>query len=145
MSFPVDNIRMLCAMRNTTLAELERALGIGNGVIARWETNKKSPPYDRLVAIADYLGTTVDELSKPDIPAMELQASVLNARLAEETKKAPTEDGEREDVITKHMQSSTKLAILIEMFNQLPEADQNDIIYQLLVKVRDQADPDARK
>ena len=90
MAFPVDNIRVLCAMRNTSLAELERELKIGNGVIARWETNRKAPPYDRLVAIAEYLGTTVELLSKPDISAMELTKEILDSKLTTETKKSPT-------------------------------------------------------
>ena len=98
MAFPVDNIRMACALNNTTLAELERALGIGNGVIARWETSKKSPPYDRLSAIADYLGTTVEALSKPDIAAMELTASFLNAQLDEIKKEAAAPEGSGDEL-----------------------------------------------
>lgn len=73
MPFPVDNIRAACAAQNTTLAQLERELKIGNGVIARWEKAKGSPPYDRLVAIAERLNTTVEQLSstqkeKPTTP-----------------------------------------------------------------------------
>ncbi len=97
MSFPVDNIRVACAVRNTTLAELERKLKIGNGVIARWEHSKKSPPYDRLLAIANELGTTVDALSAPDIPAMELTVRILQSKIDNEKEKtaAPKGDGEQ--------------------------------------------------
>ena len=63
MPFPVDNIRRLCALEGITLAELERELKIGNGVIARWENKKTSPPYDRLKQIADRFGVTIDQLS----------------------------------------------------------------------------------
>jgi transcriptional regulator with XRE-family HTH domain len=65
MSFPVDNIRRLCALHGTTLAKLERDLSIGNGVIARWENTKSSPPYDRLKQIADRFGVTVEQISEP--------------------------------------------------------------------------------
>lgn len=65
MPFPVDNIRRLCALDGITLAELERELGIGNGVIARWEKKKTSPPYDRLKQIADRFGATVEQISEP--------------------------------------------------------------------------------
>lgn len=66
MSFPVDNIRRLCALHGITLAKLERELGIGNGVIARWENTKSSPPYDRLKQIADRFGVTVEQISEPN-------------------------------------------------------------------------------
>jgi len=61
--FPVDNIRKACKEKGTSLAEVERALGIGNGVIARWGKSKGSPPYDRIVAIASYLGVSVETLT----------------------------------------------------------------------------------
>lgn len=63
MSFPVDNIRKLCKERNTNLAQLEKKLGYGNGLIAQWENSKRYPPHDRLVSIANELGVTVDELT----------------------------------------------------------------------------------
>lgn len=44
MAFPVDRIRDACRDRNLTIAELERALGFGNGVIGRWGKQKTSPP-----------------------------------------------------------------------------------------------------
>lgn len=62
--FPVDNIREVCKERGTTLAEVERALGIGNGVIAKWATG--SPPYNRLVAIAEYLNVPLSRLTGDD-------------------------------------------------------------------------------
>lgn len=61
--FPVENIRAVCRERGTTLAEVERALGIGNGVIARWEKQKSSPPIDRIIAIAEYLNVPVARLT----------------------------------------------------------------------------------
>ena len=63
MPFPVDNIRIACQKRGTTLAEVERALGIGNGVIAKWEKKKGSPPYDRIIAIAEHLGVSISDLT----------------------------------------------------------------------------------
>lgn len=63
MPFPVDNIRQVCKERGTSLAEIERALKIGNGVIAKWEKNKGYPPYDRIVEIANYLNTPVSRLT----------------------------------------------------------------------------------
>lgn len=73
MPFPVDNIRSACAKRKTSLKQLEKDLGIGNGVIAKWEKAKGSPPYDRIVAIAEHLNVSVSYLTgeekkrKPDL------------------------------------------------------------------------------
>lgn len=66
------NIRRLCASEGITLAALERKVGIGNGVIARWcgqlgEPEAKGfPRVDILKKVADYFGVTVDDLLKED-------------------------------------------------------------------------------
>ena len=60
----VDKIRQLCKESGNTLASLERSLGIGNGVIARWDAHK--PSVDRVKAVADYFGCTVDELLRDE-------------------------------------------------------------------------------
>jgi len=56
----IDNIRRLCEENNTTLCTLEKELGIGNGVIAKWAT--ASPRVKSLKKVADRFGVTVDEL-----------------------------------------------------------------------------------
>ena len=56
----VDNIARLCKERGTSFAQLERELGMGNGVIAKWKTS--SPVVANIKAVADYFGVTVDEL-----------------------------------------------------------------------------------
>ncbi len=56
----VENIKRLCSERGMTLASLEREVGIGNGVIARWESG--SPRVDTLQKVADYFGVTVDAI-----------------------------------------------------------------------------------
>ena len=66
MAFPVDRIRAICKERKTTLAEVERATGIGNGVIARWENQKSSPPIDRLRLIASHLDVPLSSLTGND-------------------------------------------------------------------------------
>lgn len=58
----LDNIKKLCAERNMTLAELERATGIGNGVIRAW--NDHSPRLDLVKRVADTFGVTVDDLMR---------------------------------------------------------------------------------
>lgn len=58
----VDNIRALCEKNGTSIWAIERALGIGNGIIARWATS--SPRVENLKLVADYFGVTIDELLK---------------------------------------------------------------------------------
>ena len=43
-----------------SIKKLEETLGIGNGIIARWETS--APSVTRVKAVADFFGVTVDEL-----------------------------------------------------------------------------------
>ena len=56
----VDRIRLLCKKNNTTLAQLERELGIGNGVIARW--NAQHVSYEKIKMVAEYFGVTPEYL-----------------------------------------------------------------------------------
>lgn len=58
----LDNIRKLCEKKGVSIWAVERATGIGNGVIARWENS--SPRVENLKLVADYFGVTVDELLK---------------------------------------------------------------------------------
>ena len=54
------NILAICRQREITIAELERAAGLGNGVVRKW--NDASPTLRTVIAVADYLGVTLDEL-----------------------------------------------------------------------------------
>lgn len=53
-------IRHLCIDHKTTVAELERAVGLGNGTIARW--NNSDPGVDKVKRVADYFHISMDEL-----------------------------------------------------------------------------------
>lgn len=56
----LQNIARLCKQRATTIAALERSVGISNGTISRW--GKSSPTVDNLKKVADFFGVSVDEL-----------------------------------------------------------------------------------
>ena len=60
-----EKIRELCKARKITIAELEQATGLGTRTIYRWDTN--SPGIDKVSAVADYLGVTIDELTGRDV------------------------------------------------------------------------------
>ncbi len=94
MSFPVQNIRDVCKERGTTLAEVERKLNIGNGVIARWAKQKGSPPIERIIEIANFLEVPVSRLigtkdldTAPDLGDFAYAMQAEAADLTEEQKR----------------------------------------------------------
>lgn len=54
----VSIIKSLCDKRGINIFTLEKALGIGNGNIRRWDTSR--PNIDKVEAVADYFGVSVD-------------------------------------------------------------------------------------
>lgn len=53
------HIRKVCAERGTTIAKVEKAIGF-NKVIYNWD--KYTPSIDKVAAVADYFGMSIDEL-----------------------------------------------------------------------------------
>lgn len=60
----VDNIMQLCKRNHTSFYEVERSVGLGNGVIGKWRN--VSPRIDSIKKVADFFGVTVDDLLKDD-------------------------------------------------------------------------------
>lgn len=60
----VKNVQRLCEANGLTFSKLEKAVGLGNGVIAKWQYG--NPRVDRLKLVADYFGVTVDDLLKEE-------------------------------------------------------------------------------
>lgn len=59
----VETVRALCKKKKTSLTRLEEKLGFSNGYIGKMAKRPSSPPYDKLVAIANELGVTVADLT----------------------------------------------------------------------------------
>ena len=59
----VETIRALCKKKKTSLTRLEEKLGFSNGYIGKMAKRPNSPPYDKLVAIANELEVTVSDLA----------------------------------------------------------------------------------
>ena len=59
----VETIRALCKKKKTSLTRIEEKLGFSNGYIGKMAKRPSSPPYDKLVAIANELGVTVSDLT----------------------------------------------------------------------------------
>lgn len=60
------NIKELRKARGITQAEIAANLNIQQSTISMWETGAAKPRADTLLAIAEYLGCTVDELLKTE-------------------------------------------------------------------------------
>lgn len=54
------NISNLCRDKGISIAKLERELGFGNSTVRGWSNS--SPTVEKLKAVADYFGVTVDYL-----------------------------------------------------------------------------------
>lgn len=54
------NISNLCRDKGISIAKLEREMGFGNSTIRGWANS--SPTVEKLKAVADYFGVTVDDL-----------------------------------------------------------------------------------
>lgn len=61
-----ENVKRLCDERNISIWALERACGIANGAIGKWNGSINAPRIDTVKAIADYFGVTVDALLSGD-------------------------------------------------------------------------------
>lgn len=57
-----ENIAKLCEKKGLTIMALEKNCGLGNGTVGGWKSGH--PRVDRLKAVADYLGVTLDELTR---------------------------------------------------------------------------------
>ena len=56
----LEKIKYLCKIHSMTIKDLEKELGLGNGVIGRWD--KVSPKADNLAKVANYFDVSTDFL-----------------------------------------------------------------------------------
>lgn len=71
-----DKYVALCAQKGITPSAAAKAIGINKAAVSNWKYRKNGPSDVTMQKIADYFGVPVSELT-------------------EETKKAPTQEGER--------------------------------------------------
>lgn len=80
----VERIRAICKERKIPISKLEKDLGFANAYIS--QLRKGVLPTERLLAVAQYLSVSPDYL---------LNGGTTADLLGEESKKAPTANGER--------------------------------------------------
>lgn len=57
-----ENVKCLCEKHKTKIATVEKACGIANGTIGKWEGKEATPRISTVKAIADYFNVSVDSL-----------------------------------------------------------------------------------
>lgn len=72
----VERIKKLCSDNSTSIKELERNLGFGNGTIRRW--NDSSPALDKVKRVADFFGVSVAFLTGEVLFDMQTFAETKN-------------------------------------------------------------------
>lgn len=55
-----DNVKAACKEKGIPITQLEKACGMPQSSIRKWNTNK--PNMGRVLRVAEYLGVTLDEL-----------------------------------------------------------------------------------
>lgn len=55
-----EKIKSMCQARGTTIAQMERAAGVANGIVDDWKTS--NPRIDSLRKVANALGVRVGDL-----------------------------------------------------------------------------------
>lgn len=107
--------------------KLEKELGLGNGTIGKWGKNGRIPNYANLLAVANALGVTVDDLTgtadtQAEYPELWAAAEAkirMDDALAGIKKDAPGPQAE-----------SVNEKLLIDLFRQLsPERQQEELAY----------------
>lgn len=122
----VEIIRALCKKKKTSLTRLEEKLGFSNGYIGKMAKRPSSPPYERLVAIANELEVTVPDLTgEKENPASvntggAIDTVKMSAGLDNLFTKKPTAQGD--GLISDLPQDVQKLIFLCQESPQLASA-----------------------
>ena len=74
----VSRIDSLAKSKGTSIAEIERCVGFGNGKIGKWKKAPKSPPFESLLVVANYLETTIAYLTgETDDPSAGIKKDLI--------------------------------------------------------------------
>ena len=87
----VSRIDSLAKSKGTSIAEIERSVGFGNGKIGKWKKAPKSPPFESLLVVANHLETTIAYLTgETDDPSAGIKkAPIPKDRAVSQEKQLP--------------------------------------------------------
>lgn len=109
-----ENIKSLREQHGLTQNEFAEQLGVSGKAVCTWEKGTR----------------------QPRMGVIEKMAKLYNIKKSDiiEDKETPAPNGERN--ITKKSQHDEKIAMLIDLFEMLPDLEQNQVLFQLLNQVR---------
>ena len=89
----VSRIDSLAKSKGTSIAEIERSVGFGNGKIGKWKKAPKSPPFESLLVVANHLETTIAYLTgETDDPSAGIKKDPIPKDEAEDSETAELRD-----------------------------------------------------
>ncbi|MBT1160347.1 MULTISPECIES: helix-turn-helix transcriptional regulator [Bifidobacterium] len=95
------NLQALRARRNMTQEQLAMLLGVSRQAISKWESEKAYPEMDKLLAICDLFGCTLDDLVLGDVTRADDTGDAGDAAdmvdAADWSASLPTAEGDRSD------------------------------------------------
>lgn len=75
----LESVKKLCKEKGISVSELENSIGMGNRSMYNW--TKVSPSVDKVEAVADYFGVSVDYiLGRTDVPSLEQTQAASSRR-----------------------------------------------------------------
>ena len=103
----VSRIDSLAKSKGTSIAEIERNIGFGNGKIGKWKKAPKSPPFESLLSVANYLESNISYLTgETDDPSAGLKKDPIPKDGAEDSETAElreiwssADENERRDLL----------------------------------------------
>lgn len=103
----VRRIDSLAKSKGTSIAEIERSVGFGNGKIGKWKKAPKSPPFESLLVVANHLETTIAYLTgETDDPSAGIKKDPIPKDEAEDSETAElreiwssADENERRDLL----------------------------------------------
>lgn len=120
----VDRISKMAKERGLTFKALERAVGLGNGTIKRWEV--QSPRLDGLIKVAEYLQVSLDAI----VFGNSQTANDSNDKIHSQLERIKQEQG----LTCDGSPLSTEESDLIAMYRLLPSHEQEDAFDLLYYK-----------
>lgn len=108
-----ENIKQLREQRGLTQKEFGESLDVSAATVSTWEIGTRKPRMGVIEKMSRLYG-----VKKSDII---------------EEKETPTQQGERQEKKSEH---DEKISMLVDLFEMLPDPDQNQVLFQLLNQVR---------
>lgn len=89
----MENLTRIREERGLTQKELGRLIGVAEATISNYENGKREPKLDKLVALADALNVSIDELvrGKEKEPRPEVRTRLENVAISDLAGLSPSE------------------------------------------------------